>query len=112
LPFFVHYGNSPDFTATARAVLANADVDKRIDAEIENGVLKLKTQGGEYTQSLLVNTFVSDVVFNAVLVGWLLSMVHTGFLWKDYMYDRMAKKRARNAEEEQLRTDGEKNLCQ
>ncbi|MBE6532555.1 MAG: hypothetical protein E7676_03480 [Ruminococcaceae bacterium] len=60
LPFFVHYGNSPDFTATARAVLANADVDKRIDAEIENGVLKLKTQGGEYTQSLLVNTFVSD----------------------------------------------------
>lgn len=59
-----------------------------------------------------VNAFTSDAIFNAVLVGWLFSMVHTGFLWKDYMYDRMAKKRARNAEEEQLKADGEKELWQ
>ena len=59
-----------------------------------------------------VNTFVSDAVFNAVLVGWLFSMVHTGFLWKDYMYDRMAKKRARNAEEEKLQAESGEDLWQ
>lgn len=57
-----------------------------------------------------VNTFASDAVFNAVLVGWLFSMVHTGSLWKDYMYDRMAKKRARDAEEEKILAEGEEKL--
>ncbi len=60
LPFSAHYGNSPDFRSTVRAVLANADVDKRIDVEIENGVLKAKKHGGEYTEALLVNTFEND----------------------------------------------------
>lgn len=60
LPFGAHYNNSPDFMATAQAVLANADTDKRIDATIEQGVLKAKKHGTEYTESLLVNTFESD----------------------------------------------------
>ena len=60
LPFGVHYGNSPDFRAIAHAVLANSDVDKRIDAEIEEGVLKLKKHGGEYADGILVNTLEND----------------------------------------------------
>lgn len=56
LPFGVHYNNSPDLMATAHAVLANADADKRIVAEISDGDLRLKKQGGEYTAALLVNT--------------------------------------------------------
>ena len=60
LPFGAHYNSSPDFKATVRGVLANADADKRIYAEIENGVLKLKKQGGEYAEGLLVNTFERD----------------------------------------------------
>lgn len=57
LPLGVHYKNSPDFAAAAYAVFANADVDKRIDAEIDNGSLRVKKHGGEYAESLLVNTF-------------------------------------------------------
>lgn len=60
LPFSARYGNSPNFQATAHAVLANPDIDKRIDAKIENGVLKARKQDGEYTESLLVNTFESS----------------------------------------------------
>ena len=60
LPFGTHYNNSPDFMATAQAVFANHDVEKRIDAEIQDGDLKLKKQGGEYGESLLVNTFEND----------------------------------------------------
>ena len=57
LPMGVHYGNSPDFKATAYNVFANADSDKRIDAKIEDGVFKAKNPSGEYSESLLVNTF-------------------------------------------------------
>ena len=60
LPFGVHYNNSPDFMATAHAVFANADTNKRIDAEIKNGVLKLKNHSGEYAEDLFVNTFERD----------------------------------------------------
>ena len=58
LPFGVHYANSPDFTESVYAVFA--DADKRIDAEIEKGDLKVKKQGGEYSDTLLINTFDSD----------------------------------------------------
>ena len=60
LPFGAHYNNSPDFMATAHAVFANPDVEKRIDAEIQDGDLKVKKHGGEYAESLLVNTFEND----------------------------------------------------
>lgn len=60
LPFGVHFNNSPDFTETARTALANPDIDKRIEAEIQDGILKAKKQGGEYESALLVNTFESD----------------------------------------------------
>ena len=59
LPFGLHYATSPDFAATAHSVLANADADKRIAVEILNGDLKVRGQGGEYTESLLINTFES-----------------------------------------------------
>lgn len=60
LPFGVHYGNSPDFAATAHSVFANADADKSIYAKIENGDLKLGRQGSEYSESLFVNTLERD----------------------------------------------------
>ena len=60
LPFGAHYKSSPDFKATAYAVLANADGDKRIDAEILNGNLKLKRHGGEYAEGVLINTLESE----------------------------------------------------
>lgn len=59
LPFGLHYATSPDFAATAHSVLANADADKRIAVEILNGDLKVRGQGSEYTESLLINTFES-----------------------------------------------------
>lgn len=61
LPFGTHYGNSPDFRATVHAVLANADADKRIEARIESGVLKMRKAGGEFSESLLINTLESDL---------------------------------------------------
>ena len=60
LPFGAQYNNSPDFRATVHAVLANADADKRIDAKIERGVLKMKKADSEIAESLLINTFKSD----------------------------------------------------
>ncbi len=60
LPFGMHYSNSPDFMATVHTVLANTDPNKRVDAKIESGFLQAKKQGGEYTESLLVNTFEKD----------------------------------------------------
>ena len=60
LPLGMRYNNSPDFKETTHAVFANADVNKRIDAEIKDGTLLAKKQGGEYTNSLLVNTFENE----------------------------------------------------
>ena len=60
LPFSAHYNNSPDFEATAHAVFANPDINKRIDVEIQENLLKVKKHGGEYTEDLLVNTFEND----------------------------------------------------
>ena len=60
LPFGAHYNSSPDFKDTVHAVLANADPAKRIVAKVENGVLKLKKQGGKYAEALLVNTLEND----------------------------------------------------
>lgn len=59
LPFGAHYNNAPDFMATVRAVFANADAEKRLGAEIEKGVLRVKKPGGTYTEGLLVNTLES-----------------------------------------------------
>lgn len=60
LPFGTHYNNSPDFQATVQAVFANPDVSKRINVEIQDGTLKVKKHGCEYTETLLVNTFEND----------------------------------------------------
>ena len=60
LPFGVQYGTSPDFMATVRTVLANTDEGKRIDAEIKDGTLIAKGQNGEYSPTLLINTFEND----------------------------------------------------
>ena len=60
LPFGVHYNRSPKFKETVHSVFANKDADKRIYAEIENGDLKMKKQGGEFTPGLLINTFESE----------------------------------------------------
>ncbi len=60
LPFSVHYNNSTDFKATVHSVLANPDADKRVIVEIDDGDLKAKKQGGEYAESLLVNTYEND----------------------------------------------------
>lgn len=60
LPFDAHYKSAPDFMATVRGVFANTDRSKRLDAEVENGVLKVKKHGGEYAEILLINTFESD----------------------------------------------------
>lgn len=57
LPFGAQYNSSADFKATVHAVLA--DSDKRIDAEIADGILRAK-KDGEYTESLLVNTLERD----------------------------------------------------
>ena len=59
LPFGVQYDNSSDFKETLYSVLANADADKRVDAELKDGELKLGF-GGEYTEGLLINTFESE----------------------------------------------------
>ena len=56
LPFGVRYENAPDFMATAREIFANG----RIDAEIENGTLKVKEPDGEYVEDLFVNTFENE----------------------------------------------------
>ena len=68
LPFGTQYGNSPDFKSTAHAVFANTDPAKRIEAEIENGRLRVKG-GGEYAEGLLINTFASDADKQSYSVG-------------------------------------------
>ena len=60
LPLGLRYNNSPDFKELTHTVFANADQDKRIDAEIKEGVLSAKKHDGEYTQDLLINTFKSE----------------------------------------------------
>ncbi len=61
LPFSAHYNNSPDFRETARSAFANPELSKRIDAEIENGILKVKNYSGEYTEELFINTFEDEI---------------------------------------------------
>ena len=56
LPFSAHYNNSPDFKAVTRLVFANPDLDKRIQAEIENGALKVKKNDVTYVEDIIVNT--------------------------------------------------------
>ena len=57
LPFGSHYNSSPDFKASVYSVFTNSDDALRIDARIEDGVLRMKKQGGEYVEGLLINTF-------------------------------------------------------
>lgn len=61
VPFSAHYNNATDFKESIHLVFANADVNKRIDAEIENGVLKAKKHGGDYGNGLLINTFENEI---------------------------------------------------
>lgn len=61
LPFGVHYNNSPNFREAAHMVFANADIDKRIVVEIDNGSLKMKKHGGEYTDGILISTIENEV---------------------------------------------------
>lgn len=61
LPFSTHYNNSPDFAATVHLVFANADIDNRVDAKIENGVLKVAKRGEEYCDAVLINTFENEI---------------------------------------------------
>lgn len=60
LPFSAHYNNSTDFSKTVHSVFANPDVNKRISVEIEENLIKVKKQGGEFTENLLVNTFENE----------------------------------------------------
>ena len=57
LPFSAHYQSSPSFLATVHSVFANENIDKRIEAEIENGVLKATRHDAEHGEGVLVNTF-------------------------------------------------------
>ncbi len=61
LPFSAHYNNSPDFEATVRLILANPDINKRIEVEIQENLLKAKKHGGEYVKGLIINTFENDI---------------------------------------------------
>ena len=60
LPLGSHYKNSPDLSATVNRVFANSDPDKRVDAEVKDGVLLAKKHGGEYSDELLINTLEND----------------------------------------------------
>ena len=60
LPLGSHYKNSPDLSATVNRVFANSDPDKRVDAEVKDGVLLAKKHGGEYSNELLINTLEND----------------------------------------------------
>ena len=60
LPFSAHYNNSPDFQATVHSVFSNPDINKRIEVEIQDGVLMAKKHGMEYAQKLLINTFENE----------------------------------------------------
>lgn len=60
LPFGAHYESSPDFKDSIYAVFTNDDAALRIDGEIKDGRLRLKEQGGEYAEALLINTFENE----------------------------------------------------
>lgn len=60
LPFSAHYNSSSDFQATVRSLLANTDVDKRIEVEVKDNRLIMKKRGGDYIEGILVNTFESE----------------------------------------------------
>ena len=57
LPLNTHYNRSPDFKATAHTLFANPELDKRINAEINDGVLSARKQG----EVAFVNTLENDV---------------------------------------------------
>ena len=57
LPLNTHYNRSPDFKATAHALFANPELDKRINAEINDGALSASKQG----EVAFVNTLENDV---------------------------------------------------
>lgn len=56
LPFGTHYKSASDFRATAYSVFANTDHSKRLIAEVLEGDLRVKKQGGEYTEGVLIDT--------------------------------------------------------
>ena len=60
LPFYAHYDNSPDFAESVRSIFANTNPDKRVKVEIENGILKVKDDSGEYIEGIIINTFMDS----------------------------------------------------
>ena len=58
LPLMARCDDSPDFSSVVHTLFA--DPDLRIDAEVKDGTLLAKKQGGEYGEALLVNTFESE----------------------------------------------------
>ena len=60
LPLGAHCKNSPDFTESVHLVFANTDINKRIEGEIKDGSLLAKKHSGEYTNTLLLNTFENE----------------------------------------------------
>ena len=69
LPFGARYNRAPDFAETVHAVLANQSDAHHIEIEINKGVLKAKKQGGEYTESLVVNTLGNEADKQVYSVG-------------------------------------------
>ena len=61
LPLKTHYNNSPDFKATVHALLANPELDKRIETEIKDGALTAMKNGEDSDERLLVNTYENEL---------------------------------------------------
>ena len=52
------------------------------------GLLYVAPNGGQTD----MKSFLTGLIFDLVLIGWLFSIVHCGFLWKEY---KMARKKQR-----------------
>ena len=59
LPLTTHYDNSPEFKQTVQDLFANPELDKRITAEIKDGVLSANILGKEQ-DSVYINTLEND----------------------------------------------------
>ena len=69
LPFGTQYRRSPDFAATVHATLASSDADRRLNAELRDGILLATGQDGEGADGLLLNTLESESDRQAYSVG-------------------------------------------
>ena len=53
----------------------------------------------------ITSDFTTKLIYNIVLVAWLFSIVHCGFLWKDYMLACKIRRRKATGEKPTLKTD-------